>query len=200
MALPTSTRNPTSVGLRVAVVTAVNRRVFAYLAVCTSLGTSPNAPQPETAEDRTRRSNAEPETLDDHNRISFPVPTSPALSPAHLFVPVVQIFVPVVQIFDPVVQIFDQWYTNISAPFSRYLAERPFPQSLALQTLLSFFVSFFLSFVLGQTNKNQSERLHCPEAPGARFMTQRSKTSKPPAARLNPTYKLPLTEPIAPVR
>ena len=84
--------------------------------------------------------------------------------------------------------------------FSRYLAERPFPQSLALQTFLSFFVSFFPSFVLGQTNKNQSERLNCPEAPGARFTTQRSKTSKTPAARLNPTYKLPLTEPIAPVR
>ena len=54
--------------------------------------------------------------------------------------------------------------------FSRYLAERPFPQSLALQTFLSFFVSFFLSFVLGQTNKNQSERLNCPEAPGARMI------------------------------
>ena len=55
--------------------------------------------------------------------------------------------------------------------FSRYLAERPFPQSLALQTFLSFFVSFFLSFLLGQTNKNQSsERLNCPEAPGARMI------------------------------
>ena len=46
--------------------------------------------------------------------------------------------------------------------FSRYLAERPFPQSLALQTFLSFFVSFFLSFVLGQTNKNQSGRSVVP--------------------------------------
>ena len=54
--------------------------------------------------------------------------------------------------------------------FSRYLAERPFPQSLALQTFLSFFVSFFLSFVMGQTNKNQSERLNCPESPGARMI------------------------------
>jgi hypothetical protein len=54
--------------------------------------------------------------------------------------------------------------------FSRSLAERPFPQSLALQTFLSFFVSFFLSFLLGQTNKNQSERLNCPEAPGARMI------------------------------
>ena len=46
--------------------------------------------------------------------------------------------------------------------FSRYLAERPFSQSLALQTFLSFFVSFFLSFVLGQTNKNQSGRSVVP--------------------------------------
>ena len=46
--------------------------------------------------------------------------------------------------------------------FSRYLAERPFPQSLALQTFLSFFVSFFLSFVLGQTNTNQSGRSVVP--------------------------------------
>ena len=60
-------------------------------------------------------------------------------------------------------------YTGgLYGPFSRYLAERPFPQSLALQTFLSFFLSFFLSLVLGQTNKNQSERLNCPEAPGAR--------------------------------
>ena len=27
-----------------------------------------------------------------------------------------------------------------------------------------------LTFVLGQTNKNQSERLNCPEAPGARMI------------------------------
>ena len=46
--------------------------------------------------------------------------------------------------------------------FSRYLAERPFPQSLALQTFLSFFVSFFLSFVLGQTNTNQPGRSVVP--------------------------------------
>ena len=62
-------------------------------------------------------------------------------------------------------------YTGgLYGPFSRYLAERPFSQSLALQTFLSFFVSFFLSFVLGQTNNGQSERLNCPEAPGARII------------------------------
>ena len=67
--------------------------------------------------------------------------------------------------------------------FSRYLAERPFPQSLALQTFLSFFVSFFLSFVLGQTNNGQSERLNCPEAPGARIIIAviNFKNSGPPA-------------------
>ena len=46
--------------------------------------------------------------------------------------------------------------------FSRYLAERPFSQSLALQTFLSFFVSFFLSFVLGQADTNQSGRSVVP--------------------------------------
>ena len=64
--------------------------------------------------------------------------------------------------------------------FSRYLAERPFSQSLALQTFLSFFVSFFLSFLLGQTNKNQPERLNCPEAPGARMIIADVLKTRPP--------------------
>ena len=40
--------------------------------------------------------------------------------------------------------------------FSRYLAERPFPQSLALQTFFLSFLGFLSFFVLGQTNSSQS--------------------------------------------
>ena len=46
--------------------------------------------------------------------------------------------------------------------FSRYLAERPFPQSLALQTFFLSFLGFLSFFVLGQTNKNQSGRSVVP--------------------------------------
>ena len=62
-------------------------------------------------------------------------------------------------------------YTGgLYGPFSRYVAERPFSQSLALQTFFLSFLGFLSFFVLGQTNTNQSERLNCPEAPGARMI------------------------------
>ena len=46
--------------------------------------------------------------------------------------------------------------------FSRYLAERPFSQSPALQTFFLYFLGFLSFFVLGQTNKNQSGRSVVP--------------------------------------
>ena len=46
--------------------------------------------------------------------------------------------------------------------FSRYLAERSFSQSLALQTCFLPFLGFLSFFVLGQTNKNQPGRSVVP--------------------------------------
>ena len=54
-------------------------------------------------------------------------------------------------------------YTGgLYGPFSRYLAERPFSQSLALQTFFLSFLGFLSFFVLGQTNNGQSERSVVP--------------------------------------
>jgi hypothetical protein len=45
--------------------------------------------------------------------------------------------------------------------FSRYLAERPFSQSLALQTFFLSFLGFLSFFVLGQTNNRPIRALRC---------------------------------------